>query len=990
MMFQPGLHQDVFSIRQLVFVNSAAYAYTQIRVDQHTALLGANNLGKTSMLNALKLFMLPEENFRDGERKFSFKSVAGNFYSGPDSYAYYFPDNHSFIVLEAENVHGMLCIVLHRGSKEFSYGRMTVPLHYEQIKHLFWDFDSPINHGLGGPIKGLSLESVLSVLRGMGGVPMNDAATIRTRLFSHKALSKDEGRFCLLPLKNGGTDREVKAWKRLIHLAFDIGSSDARTLPETIATIIEGDKDREREQAQFKVSLSQILESYEELRKETDDLTKIANAKPLWQRFEDQFTCFESRSRNAAQQHVDIRHALNRCITAQIDRVSLANTAYGEATDALQVNDGVLQKYLGTEREQSGELKGVSRSLKAAEEKLIKISRLLAEYPGTSDKEITEILEETAENLTNRIESLGDRARRIERLEQALKERKLLSSRKMLLQEVVNKKSLSVLEQLDPHSASVLNNLNPVFGTLTPPLLGDHKEAVAQFTALFKAQGSCMAFVGQDTDLGFSLFDPLQAQRENEQKLQNLNDQIDGLNEEISTLNADDKLTAIEARAQAEKITKERNDALTDAALLKAHELVREQVAEQRGTAQQLEQDISKLAEKIKLGHAEILELKDKQFNTKGVAEEAKATKLSFDNDSQQLTLLADTHSFLRAWERQLTPQLTVYESADLEVLRRECHELRGSRQDAFNSLSGLLSLQLLSDEDNESSMKVMHEWGDVKRYRGAFSTLYGTLESQQQGLQNRVQFHNRDTSIQMDEIRTARNQISSFVSDINTQLGQFKVSNLLNIELYCVLHPRFEELLSDLETINLRGTGLHDRRLYERLRAFCTEFFVKTSGQTNASLSMNLLIERVGYRFRKEGHESYTEIDQSNGTTSMINCRLLSILMKRLLLPNTRICLPLVMDEIGKLYHLNLRAARDIAEAEGFALFGANPESTPTIVKIMGNYVNLGLFTACDDSYSKFRTVIYHGLAESLKKTPAALRDERVETQVTAEVVVE
>lgn len=987
-MFQPGLHQDVFSIRQLVFVNSAAYAYTQIRVDQHTALLGANNLGKTSMLNALKLFMLPEENFRDGERKFSFKSVAGNSYSGPDSYAYYFPDDHSFIVLEAENVHGTFCIVLHRGGKEFSYGRMTVPSYYEQIKHLFWNFDSPKNQGLGGPVEGLGLEPVLGVLREIGGVPMNDSATIRKSLFSHKALSKDEGLFCLLPLKNGGNDREVKAWKRLIHLAFDIGSSDARTLPETIATIIEGDKDRE--QAQFKVSLSQILENYEELRKETDGLTRIANAKPQWQRFEDQFTRFESRSRNAAQRYVDIRHALNERIAAQIDRVTQANASYGEATTALEVNNGVLQKYRDAEHEQSGALKEVRRSLKGAEDKLTQISRLLAEYPATSDKEIIEILEEVAENLTSRIESLGNRATRIERLEQALRERKILSQRRTLLQEVVNKKALSVLEQLDSHSASVLSNLNSVFGTLTPRLVEDQKIAVAQFTTLFEARGSCMAFAGQDTVLGFTPFDPLQVQRENERNLQELNDQIDDLDEEIKTLNADEKLTAIEARAQAEKLIKKRNQALADAKLLKAHELVREQVAQQSETAQRLELGISELAEQIKLGHAEVSELKDKQLNAKGVADEAKITKQNLDNDSLQLTVLADTQSFLRAWERQLAPQPAVYESTDLEVLRKECNEIRGLRQDAFNSLSELLSLQLLNDEDNESSMKVVHEWGDVKRYRGAFATLYGTLESQQQGLQNRVQYHNRDTSIQMDEIRTARNQISSFVADINAQLGQFKVSNLQNIELYCVLHPRFEELLTDLETINLRGTGLHDRRLYERLRTFCTEFFVKASGQTNASLSMNLLIERVGYRFRKEGHESYTEIDQSNGTTSMINCRLLSILMKRLLLPNTKICLPLVMDEIGKLYHLNLRAARDIAEAEGFALFGANPESTPSIVKIMGSYVNLGLFTACDESYSKLRTVIYHGLAESLKKTPDAPREEQVDTQVKAGVALE
>lgn len=983
-MFQAGLHQDVFSIRQLVFVNSASYAYTQIRVDQHTALLGANNLGKTSMLNGLKLFMLPEENFRDGERKFSFRSVAGNFYKGVDSYAYYFPDDHSFIVLEAENVHGTFCIVLHRGGKEFSYGRMTIPLHYDKIKHLFWDFASPMNHGLGAPIEGITLESILNALRRMGGLAMNDAATIRTRLFSHKALSRDEGRFCLLPLKNGGTEREVKAWKRLIHLAFDIGSSDVRTLPETIATIIEGDKDRE--QAQFKVSLSQILENYEELRKETEELTRIENAKPLWSRFENQYTDYESRSHTTGQLYVDIRHALNERIAAQITQVSLANEAYSKTTNALEIKNVALQKDRGTEREHSGQLNAVRHSLKDGESKLTKISSLLAKYPDTSEKKIIEILENKAEELSSRIDNLSDRTKRIERLEQVLKERQLLLERKAHLQEVVHRKLLSVLEQLDSHSASVLSVLNPVFGSLNPTLTEDQKAAIAQFAELFESHKGFVVFAGQDTPLEFILFDPLRAQRENERQLQELNDNIHDLDEEIRTLNADNKLSANEARVQTSELMKERDVTREDAKLLRAHEMLREQVTQQGETIRQLEQSIAKLTEKIKLANDEISALKDSQLSAKGAADKAKTTKQILDTDSGQLTILADTHPFLRAAERHHTARATIYEPADLEVLRKECQKLRELRQDTFNSLSELLSLRLLSDEDNESGMKIVQELGDVKRYRRAFATLYGTLESQQQGLQNRVQFHNRDTSIQMDEIRTASTQIDNFVSDINAQLGQFKVSNLQNIELYCVLHPRFKELLTDLDTINLRGTGLHDRRLYERLRAFCTEFFIKASGQANASLNMSLLIERVGYRFRKEGHDAYTEIDQSNGTTSMINCRLLSILMKRLLLPNTRICLPLVMDEIGKLYHPNLRAARDIAEAEGFALFGANPESTASIVKIMGNYVNLGLFTACDKSYSKLRTVIYHGLAESLKKIPSPLPDQwEIEAQMAS-----
>jgi len=71
-MLQEGAFTDQFIIRQLIFVNSAAYAYTEIRVDQHTALFGRNNLGKTSMLNALKLFLLPEENFNGCKKKFGF------------------------------------------------------------------------------------------------------------------------------------------------------------------------------------------------------------------------------------------------------------------------------------------------------------------------------------------------------------------------------------------------------------------------------------------------------------------------------------------------------------------------------------------------------------------------------------------------------------------------------------------------------------------------------------------------------------------------------------------------------------------------------------------------------------------------------------------------------------------------------------------------------------------------------------------------------
>jgi len=61
----------------------------------------------------------------------------------------------------------------------------------------------------------------------------------------------------------GGQAREIDAWKRLIHLAFDIAAKDKRTLPDTIATIIEGRKDRT--EAELNVNLIEILSRYETL-----------------------------------------------------------------------------------------------------------------------------------------------------------------------------------------------------------------------------------------------------------------------------------------------------------------------------------------------------------------------------------------------------------------------------------------------------------------------------------------------------------------------------------------------------------------------------------------------------------------------------------------------------------------------------------------------------------------------------------------------------
>ncbi|WP_237156026.1 hypothetical protein [Photobacterium phosphoreum] len=53
----------LISISRFVAVDSAGVAITEIDLRDGGILIGGGNIGKTSLLNAIRLFLLPEENF---------------------------------------------------------------------------------------------------------------------------------------------------------------------------------------------------------------------------------------------------------------------------------------------------------------------------------------------------------------------------------------------------------------------------------------------------------------------------------------------------------------------------------------------------------------------------------------------------------------------------------------------------------------------------------------------------------------------------------------------------------------------------------------------------------------------------------------------------------------------------------------------------------------------------------------------------------------
>ena len=51
----------------------------------------------------------------------------------------------------------------------------------------------------------------------------------------------------MLPFTGGGSEREIKAFRSLFQLAYDIGTNEKRTLPDAAAAVLEGEKQRANE-----------------------------------------------------------------------------------------------------------------------------------------------------------------------------------------------------------------------------------------------------------------------------------------------------------------------------------------------------------------------------------------------------------------------------------------------------------------------------------------------------------------------------------------------------------------------------------------------------------------------------------------------------------------------------------------------------------------------------------------------------------------------
>lgn len=958
-----------YSVKKLIAINSISYCYTELPIDQHCALFGRNNLGKTSLLNALKLHLFPEISFNDCKSKFAFKSSKGDLFSTEDSYQFYFPTDSSFLILEAENIHGAFCLILFKSNSSFGYERLALPCAYDEIRKHFWDIDKiEVNKGLGSPVADLGLPKIHALYqnyKGQGAVFMSTTKEIKEKLFTHAPLNPSKGRYCLVPLKEAGVERELRAFRQLMNFTFEIAKTETKGLAEAFATIIESDKINAQDR--LHQDLQKILDDYNQLRDAQNNLTAIKNYCNSYQELTQTHQLRTDKLLGYAADYQKAVFNLSLNYQEQQDKHKLLEP---EATKLGAEEQFLAQQGsdLRTENSRlSGQLDQLNKDINKLDQRKQSYERIAKQYDLRDNDEIRNRLIAEKIKLQETLESLKDKELARKTLDSKVNLRNNRIKERDEKKLAIDQYEKLLINKTDAHTATVLSNLHEKFSTFFANPSETQLTTINQFGSLFKLVPGRIELLGE-LFIGDNLKSPQDLIAQLEEEIKILNNEIENLDKEILKQKQIVTSTNSQIDVEISKAEKDLEKVKKDLDIVNAIEGTNNDWHSKQLDRDGIEEVIRQLSRKIEDVRDQHTGTVDKKNQVKSQLDELRPQLSNTGELKRQLEQLyfegMPTTSLPGLTEKNITV-------ADIVLIAAEKQTLTALKETLANLITEFVKTGIfnLPVETPYNSYTSDQENAILQSLRNT----YESLPAQEDTLESRINEHNKMTGTKIGELTSNREHIGSFISKINKQFEHYQISNLKEIRVEIELDPRFEELVEELKNTNLHSKDIHDDALYQRLNQFCEDFFAGNWG--NRVLEISKIIKNVKYSYKKDGLDKREKKDQSTGTNALINCTLLTILLRDLLAQETRMTLPIVFDEFCALDEYNQITAIKAASEHGFALFCASPTVTAEVASVVDYYIALDDFHA-DTIYDKSgeRDVVFHHFGERIYRVAGAV----------------
>ncbi|MDA9557084.1 hypothetical protein N9R79_06225 [Vibrio sp.] len=950
----------LISISRLVTVDSAGVAIAEIDLREGGILIGGGNIGKTSILNAIRLFLLPEENFKDSARKFGFSDKEGKFYTNDESYEHYFPSSTSFLILECDSYLGgplPHCQILYRGSSDkLDYRRMFTSLRYEQIRHLFWDSNAG-EDGIGGRVEGLSVSKVQAFLKREDKrhykTPIR-AAAIKEVIYANQLLDIDAMRYCLFPLSTT-SDADVDAFRALVRLLFDM-KTGSDTVRLAVANIIESQKKERKDELNF--DIDDFIERNEALARKEEQLKSIDNLRP---EFKALYDSHQKLKRNKHAEDELMQYAM--MVQSRVRKESQALESEEKQLFLLNSNMASADRNRNNIIDDKHKLEGEEAVLLRQHKKLVETvqnTQLLTHQYDESDS-IDMIVAANQEHLAGKKSALemkqnaDKRHSQLEKLDKDIKASEALECR---YQASINHQEFKLSNQLADSTWMRLAAFNLEIAEANPErkLTPSEQQAIADFFELVEVD-----------DLGYQLFgvklDAISAdnQESDHIKLDKVRRHLVDMRKNADDIRAIDNESRLERIKTIRSLELEINRTQKDIERLLAFSANTQQL-------QNIEADLEGIKYKAQ-------ELENKIEAQKRVLEETRkaheAQKIKVDKIKCERKELGGYHIQVKAaleanalptGDFSVLPDHTL--ALNEENLQSRIDALISKRQakvEVVEKIQGFVRNQVLENDD-----KLMGSHIDDDLLDHAFQQLhsrYQGLDEEFDILRKHFVEHKHSVHGIINELKNNREMVLQFEKSINRAFKGVTINDLSKVEAKIKIEAKFNDLVAEIEHLDTHSDQKASDQFIERLKSFSQRFF--QNGQA-AVLTMEQVVSGIVYRVKKQGQTGWESKSQSTSTVMLINIKLVEILLGKLRNSACTTQFPLVIDEGASVDSSQFDWLLPNMKQAGFRVLSASTNSASSeIIFKFGQHFRLDTMRTATP-YHSARTIAFTGMPDS------------------------